>query len=34
VQSELAALQGAIAGEVILPDSPAHEEARKPAFAQ
>jgi FAD binding domain/Berberine and berberine like len=34
VHAELAALQTAIGGQVILPDSPAYEEARKPAFAQ
>jgi FAD/FMN-containing dehydrogenase len=31
---DLAALQGAIAGEVILPGSPDYESARKPAIAR
>jgi FAD/FMN-containing dehydrogenase len=34
VHAELAALQTAIDGQVILPDSAAYEEARKPTFAQ
>jgi FAD/FMN-containing dehydrogenase len=34
VHAELAALQSAIGGEVVLPDSTAYEVARKPAFAQ
>jgi FAD binding domain/Berberine and berberine like len=34
VHAELAALQSAIGGQVILPDSAAYEEARKPTFAQ
>ena len=34
LHAELAALQSAIGGQVILPDSPAYEEARKPTFAQ
>src|SRR5215510_11636845 len=32
--SEWSALQAAIAGEVILPDSPEYESARKPAIAR
>jgi FAD binding domain/Berberine and berberine like len=34
MHAELAALQSAIGGQVILPDSAAYEEARKPTFAQ
>ncbi|HEU5211427.1 MAG TPA: FAD-dependent oxidoreductase, partial [Gaiellaceae bacterium] len=34
MHAELTALQSAIGGQVILPDSPTYEEARKPAFSQ
>jgi FAD/FMN-containing dehydrogenase len=34
VHAELAALQSAIGGQVVLPDSAAYEDVRKPAFAQ